>query len=130
MKEMVQYLMSLIIIFPYLMMLLLYFSVKVIGKSSVRSFRIAADLTVPLLFLSVCILLRVVVHIHAGFYLLTGILVIGIGFAVAERIRSKEFRIQNMLRNFWRMLFLVLSLFYIILLLLGIVKNVIEFLQG
>ncbi|MBD7907222.1 DUF3397 family protein [Sporosarcina gallistercoris] len=130
MKEIVQFLVSLIIILPYLMTLFLFFSLKVSRKSSVRSFRIAADITVPLLFLSVCVLLRVVANIHADFFLLAGVLVTGIGFAVAERIRSKDFRIQYMLRNFWRMLFLILSLFYLVLLLLGVVKNVVEFLKG
>ncbi|MGG0645278.1 DUF3397 family protein [Sporosarcina gallistercoris] len=130
MKESLQFLMSLIIILPYLLTIVLYVLVRVSGRSSVRSFRIAADVTVPFLFLSVSVLVRVIANIQASIFLLSGVLVVGIGFAIAERIRSKEFRIQVMFRNLWRMLFLFLSLLYISLLLLGVVKTVADFLMG
>ncbi|REB09666.1 DUF3397 family protein [Sporosarcina sp. BI001-red] len=130
MKEMLQILLSLIVIVPYLLTVVLSLMLKVSGRSSVRSFRIAADVTVPFLFVSVSVLLRMILEVHAGIFLIAGVLVSGIGFAVAERIRSKEFRIQYMFRNLWRMLFLIWSLFYIVLLLLGVVKTVAEFLKG
>ena len=130
MKEILQILLSLIVIVPYLLTVVLFILVKVSGQSSVRSFRIAADVTVPFLFVSVSVLLRMILHIHAEIFLIAGVLVSGIGFAVAERIRSKEFRIKYMFRNLWRMLFLILSVVYIVLLLLGVVKTVAEFLKG
>lgn len=130
MKEIVQFLLSLIVIVPYVLTVALFVIVKLSGRSSVKSFRIAADVTVPFLVLSVIVLLRMILQIHAGIILIAGVLIIGIGFAVAERIRSKEFRVQNMLRNLWRMLFLIMSLFYIVLLLIGVAKTVAEFLRG
>ncbi len=130
MKEIVQFLLSLIVIVPYVLTVALFVIVKLSGRSSVRSFRIAADVTVPFLVLSVIVLLRMILQIHAGIILIAGVLIIGIGFAIAERIRSKEFRVQNMLRNLWRMLFLIMSLFYIVLLLIGVAKTVAEFLRG
>lgn len=130
MKEIVEFLLSLIVIVPYVLTVALFVIVKLSGRSSVKSFRIAADVTVPFLLLSVIGLLRMILHIHAGSILIAGVLIIGIGFAVAERIRSKEFRVQNMLRNLWRMLFLIMSLLYIVLLLSGVAKTVAEFLKG
>lgn len=130
MKESFQFLVSLIIILPYLLTIVLYLLVRVSGRSSVRSFRNAADVTVPFLFLSVSVLVRTIADIHASVFLLSVVLVMGIGFAIAERIRSKEFRVQFMFRNLWRMLFLILSLLYISLLLLGVVKTVAEFFMG
>ncbi|WOV85189.1 DUF3397 family protein [Sporosarcina jeotgali] len=129
MKEIVQFLLSLIVIVPYVLTVALFVMVKLSGRSSVKSFRIAADVTVPFLLLSVIVLLRMILEIHAGITIIAGVLIIGIGFAVAERIRSKEFRVQNMLRNLWRMLFLILSLLYIVLLLSGVAKTVAEFLK-
>lgn len=130
MKEMLQFLLSLIIIVPYFLTMVLFVIVKVSGYSSVVSFRIAADVTVPFLFLSVSVLLRMITGIQAGVLLIVGVLIVGIGFAIAERIRSKEFRMKYMFRNLWRMLFLILSLLYIVLLLLGVVQTVAEFLRG
>ena len=130
MKEIVEFLLSLIVIVPYVLTVALFVIVKLSGRSSVKSFRIAADVTVPFLLLSVIVLLRMILHIYAGIILIAGVLIIGIGFAVAERIRSKEFRVQNMLRNLWRMLFLIMSLLYIVLLLSGVAKTVAEFLKG
>lgn len=130
MKEMLQFLLSLIVIVPYFLTMVLFVIVKVSGYSSVRSFRIAADVTVPFLFLSVSVLLRMITGIQAGVFLIVGVLIAGIGFAIAERIRSKKFRMKYMFRNLWRMLFLILSLLYIVLLLLGVVQTVAEFLRG
>lgn len=130
MKEILQFLLSLIVIVPYFLTMVLFVIVKVSGYSSVRSFRIAADVTVLFLFLSVSVLLRMIMGIQAGVILIVGVLIVGIGFAIAERIRSKEFRMKYMFRNLWRMLFLILSLLYIVLLLLGVVQTVAEFLRG
>lgn len=130
MKEIVEFLLSLIVIVPYVLTVVLFVMVKLSGRTSVKSFRIAADVTVPFLLLSVIVLLRMIVNIHGGITLIAGILIIGIVFAIAERFRSKEFRIQNMLRNLWRMVFLIMSFLYIVLLLTGVVKTVVEFLKG
>lgn len=129
MKEFLETLLALIVIVPYLLTIVLFVFVKMSGRSSVRSFRIAADVTVPFLLLSVSVLLRMIIDIQAGIVILAGVLLIGILFTIMERIRSKEFRTKYMFRNLWRMLFLIASVLYIVLLLAGVVKTVTEFLS-
>ncbi len=127
MKESVHLVVSLLIVVPYLLTILLFSVAKMCGRSAVRSLRIAADVTVPLLVVSVSVLIQTIVEIHASVILIVGALLIGIVFTVAERLRSKEFRVKVMFRNLWRMLFLLLSLLYIVLLVGGLLKTVIEF---
>ncbi|WP_432354877.1 DUF3397 family protein [Sporosarcina sp. A2] len=127
MKELLQFLLALIILVPYVLTIVIFMSAKISGRSSVKSFRIAADSTVPFLFLAVTLLLRMTFGTQSSIMLVVAVLLTGIGFAVLERLRSKEFRVQFMLRNMWRVLFVILSLLYITLLIGGLVKTVVEF---
>lgn len=130
MKDFFQPLLAIFVIAPYAVTFLLFVLFKVTHHSSVKSLRIAADVTVPFLFVSVSILFSLIAGIQTNIILMIGILLIAIGFATAERVRSKDFRMKRMIRNLWRMLFLMLSILYILLLLVGVIKTIFEYLTN
>jgi hypothetical protein len=118
---------GIIIVFPFLVtfLVLLFFRKKGIAPAKVIG--IAADWTTPFLFLAVFIVSRTIVGFGAGFYLAAFAILITIAYTVKERLQVKEFRIVHLLRKIWRLFFLILSLAYAILLIVGIVLKIIEY---
>ena len=121
-----QHVLTIIIVVPFVLTAAIFGVSRLFGYTTVKSFRLAADWTVPFLVLAAGIILNGMVP-KTGTFLTAGLLLAGISYAVAERLRSKEFRTWLMLRNLWRMLFIVFSLFYLLLLLVGLVIGVISF---
>ena len=110
MKETLFVLFAVIITVPYALTILLFMLMKMSKHTSVKSFRIAADTTVPFLFISDIVLLRMIFDIRMDIWLTCGILVIAIVYAIVERMRRKDFRVQLLFRNLWRMIFLLFSI--------------------
>ncbi|GEM_PF-3989443 len=120
---------ALLIAVPYVLTAAVFAVSRLLGRTAVKSLRLAADSTVPFLILAAGVILNGMIP-KAGAVLTIGILAAGISYAVAERLRSKEFRTRFMLRNLWRMLFIVFSLLYFFLLLAGMVTGILSFTSG
>ncbi|GKV67707.1 hypothetical protein NCCP2716_02050 [Sporosarcina sp. NCCP-2716] len=129
MIDVFQRILTLFIAVPYVLTAAVFAVSRLTGRTPVKSFRIAADCTVPFLILAARVMMNGMIP-KAGAVLLIGILAAGISCAVAERLRSKEFRTRLMLRNLWRMLFIGFSLIYILLVLAGLVMGVVSFTSG
>ncbi|WJY28824.1 MULTISPECIES: DUF3397 domain-containing protein [Sporosarcina] len=127
MKEAMQHGLAFLIIVPYVLSAILFAGSRLAGRSQVKSIRMAADWTVPLLVMATAFVLDRMAA-HAWLIVASGILIAGIGYAVAERVKSKEFSMLRMLRNYWRMLFIVFSLLYLVLLVIGAATESVGFL--
>lgn len=129
MMDGIQQTLAILIAVPYILTAVVFAISRLTGRTAVKSFRLAADSTVPFLILAASVILNGMIP-KAGIVLAIGILAAGISYAVAERLRSKEFRTLLMLRNLWRMLFIIFSLLYLLLLLAGVVTGIFSFTSG
>ena len=87
----------------------------------------AADLTTPFLFLSVFFVSQTIIEASVGFYILVIAIIILITYSIYEKMNVKEFQIKRFLRKVWRLYFLVLSVTYFILLIVGLIVKIIEY---
>lgn len=99
------------------------------GKAPAAVIGKAADFTTPFLFLSVYITSLSVFGKGTGFYITSIAILIAMLSAVVERLREKEFQIVRVLQRTWRLYFLLLSLAYLILLVVGISFKITEYVK-
>ena len=118
-----------IIVFPFIIMILFLVINRRLGKSPSILIGRAADVTTPFLFLSVYVISHTTFGDGVGFYITIVALIITIIYAVIERKRVKEFRIMRLLRKVWRLLFIVLAIAYLVLLAVGMMLKVWEYVK-
>lgn len=115
------------ILFPFIwsFLILVIYKRRGIAPSSVLG--PTADMTTPFLFLSVYIIAKTTFGDGVGFYISLTAIIIMIIYSIYEKMNVKELRIIRLLRKVWRLYFLILAVAYIILLIIGVVINVIEY---
>lgn len=118
-----------IVLFPFLITIIFLVVMRRKGKAPAAVIGKAADFTTPFLFLSVYITSLSIFGNGTGFYITSIAILIAILFAVVERMKVKEFQIARMLQKTWRMYFLLLSVVYIVLILLGISFKIAEYVK-
>lgn len=116
-----------LLLFPYIITIVFLVVIKKMGRAPVTAIGLAADVTTPLLFLTVYVVSREIIGEGTGVYIVTIALMIAIVRIVLERFKVKEFQIAYLLRKTWRLYFLVLTASYILLLLSGIIMKVVEY---
>lgn len=116
-----------LLLFPYIITIVFLVVIKKMGRAPVTAIGLAADVTTPLLFLTVYVVSREIIGEGTGVYIVTIALMIAIVRIVLERFKVKEFQIAYLLRKTWRLYFLVLTASYILLLLGGIIMKVVEY---
>ena len=126
MSTIISVLLGALIVFPFLVTFFLVIFRKR-GKAPAKVIGFAADVTTPFLFISVYIIARTIFGAGIGFTIATISIVITITFAVIERIKVKDFQIMRLLRKIWRLFFLILAVAYLIMLVVGVVLKVIEY---
>lgn len=113
-----------VLLFPFIILLLLLFAAKKLGVTPSRRFGLAADGTVPFLAAAVIILIHAVWDRWLSFYVAGTVCILVIIFAVMERLSVKEFRTMIVLRKTWRSYFVLLTVSYFILLIIGLVRQI------
>jgi len=120
---------AIIILCPFLVPIVLLIIFKRMGKPPISRLGITADITTPILLLSVYILSHAIFGAGVGYTMITVGIIVTIVYAIYERMKVKEFRIIHLLRKIWRLLFLMLAFAYIVLLPLGVVLQIVKYLQ-
>ena len=118
---------GIVVLFPFIIMIVLLVIYRGMGKAPAKVIGHTADLTTPFLFLSIYIMANTIFSVGVGFYIAMIALIIMIVYAVIERKNVKDFRVKRLLRKVWRFLFIVLAIAYLVLLVLGIVLKVFEY---
>lgn len=116
-----------LLLFPYIITIVFLVVIKKMGRAPVTAIGLAADVTTPLLFLTVYVVSREIIGEGTGVYIVTIALMIAIVRIVLERFKVKEFQIAYLLRKTWRLYFLILTASYILLLLSGIIMKAVEY---
>ncbi|WP_318615542.1 DUF3397 family protein [Sporosarcina sp. YIM B06819] len=116
-----------LILFPYIVMLVFLVVMRKMGKAPASIIGLAADMTTPLLFLTVYLVSREIMGEGVGIYIAGIAVIIAIVRIVLERMKVKEFQIVHLLRKTWRLYFLVLTVSYLLLLLVGMILKMVEY---
>ena len=118
---------GIIVLFPFLITIVFLIGMRKMGKAPAAVIGKAADFTTPFLFLSVYITSLTIFGKGTGFYILSIAILIAILFAIAERVKEKDFLIKRVVQKTWRLYFLLLSLAYVVLLVVGISFQISEY---
>lgn len=120
---------SFMLVFPIVLFLAVFIiSVKVNHKPA-RAFGNAADIMTFLLFFTVPIAIHSLFQLETAGIIISVALILSVLLTVVEWKSQKEIELLPLLRKIWRCLFLILSLAYIIVLCLGLVLKVLEFVK-
>ncbi len=115
------------IIFPFTITLTVLLLRRTRGKVPATVIGLAADVTTPFLFLTVYVVSCTITGKGMGIYIAGIAIIIAIVHIVIERINVKEFRIVRLLRKTWRLYFIVLAVVYVLLLFVGTLAKIVEY---
>lgn len=127
MNEVISGLLGTIILFPLIVTLSYVVIMRKMGRAPAKMMGRAADVTTPFLFLAVYVVAQAIFGDGPGWFISGIALVIAIVLIIIERLRVKEFKILRVLQRAWRLYFLVLSFAYIILIAVGVIKKIVEY---
>jgi hypothetical protein len=129
MNELVIAFLGMIILFPFIVTIAFMVVMRKMGKAPASILGLAADVTTPLLFISVYVVSQSVFGQGIWIYIMGIAIIIAIVYALIERSKVKEFQIARLLRKTWRFYFLVLLAAYVILLITGMVMKIVEYVR-
>ena len=116
-----------ILLFPYIVTLIFLIVMRKRGRAPSSVIGLAADITTPILFITVYIISQTIIGEGTGVYIVGIALLIAIVRVVLERMKVKEFQITRLLRKTWRLYFLVLTVGYILFLFGGMIMKVVDY---
>ena len=115
------------VLFPFIWTFLILVIYKRLGIAPSSVLGPAADMTTPLLFLSVYVVSQTIFGNGVGYYIVTVAIIIMIIYAIYEKLNVKELKIIRLLRKIWRLFFLILVVAYFILLIVGVIVKIFEY---
>ncbi|ARD49208.1 hypothetical protein SporoP37_14140 [Sporosarcina sp. P37] len=118
-----------LLLFPFIILVVLLIIAKKIGLPKKKRIGWAVDWTTPFMAITVLILIRAIWDVWLPVLIIGVLCLIAIGFAVKERSSEKEFRTFWVLRRTWRAFFLLLTAAYILLFILGIVIQIVQYVK-
>lgn len=116
-----------LLLFPFIILIVLIIIAKKIGLVKKKRIGWAVDWTTPFMVLTVLILIRAIWDVWLPILLIGILCLIAIGFAIMERSTQKEFRTWWVLRGTWRAYFLLLTVMYILLFIIGIILQIVRY---
>ena len=122
-----KYLLAIFLFFPFFFTILSLFILKKIGLSKAKAFGFAADLTTPFFIIALPIIAKSIWGWSFSAILLGVLLIVAIIFTYFEWRTQKEINIPLLLKKIWRSYFLLLSILYIVLMIVGIVYWIINY---
>jgi len=126
MKAIIHMLLSVIIFFPVLVFFVTYMICKR-KTSKARAFGMASDQTTLWLFFSVPLAIAGVWNIHVGIVIIMVAIIIAMILTYIEWRTKKEIEVRSLLRKVWRVYFLMLTITYGAVWIIGLVHNVIKY---
>ena len=123
----IQYLVSAIICFPIILFFITYAIFHKRKKSVAKSFGYAADATTFILLFSVPLSISSLWGMK--YYVLVFVieLVIAIIFTYQDWRTKKEIEILPLLKKIWRSYFIILTIAYIVIWVVGLIQSIIEY---
>ncbi len=127
MKLIIQYLVSLIICFPIILFIITYAICHKRKKSAVKCFGCAADVTTFVLLFSVPLSISSLWGMNFNLIVFVIEIVIAIIFTYIDWRNKKEIEILPLLKKVWRLYFILLTIAYIVIWIVGLIQSIIEY---
>ncbi len=127
MKIVIQYLLSIIIFFPIILFFITYFIIRKRKKSKVKAFGIASDLTTLVLFFSVPLSISSLWEKNYNVVVFIIALIIAIVFTYIDWRTKKEIEILRLLKKVWRLYFILLTMAFLVIWIVGLIQSIIEY---
>ncbi|MEK3887072.1 DUF3397 domain-containing protein [Bacillus sp. FSL K6-3431] len=111
---------------PLFLYLLIFIGIKYWTKNGRQAMNTAINITTPVLFFSVHFLFLAIWSRSLIWYIIIFMLLIGFAFTFIYWKMKEEIIYRKLLLGYWRLIFLLFTLVYIILLVYGITIRAIE----
>lgn len=118
-----------IVLFPFLVTVVFLVVMRKRGRAPASEVGRAADWTTPFLFFSVYFTSEAIFHVNTAFIIIVISIIIALLFATNERLKEKEFQMTRFFHKTWRTYFLVLGVAYIVLMIIGIVLKIVQYVK-
>ncbi|MFJ5771300.1 DUF3397 domain-containing protein [Psychrobacillus sp. NPDC093180] len=129
MKDIFNTIISFFILFPIVLFILTFIVSKYLLHKRKKSIGIAADITTFLLFFSVSHVFSIVFSKTIGFELVICSLIFATVLTYLDWRSKHEIEVRPLLRKIWRMLFMLLCIFYAFLWLFGVIQYVLSYIS-
>lgn len=118
---------SFLLLFPIVLFILTFIISKYLLHKRKKSIGIAADVTTFVLFFSVSHVYSVIFSKNIGFLLIICSLLLATILTFLDWRTKKEMEVRPLLRKIWRLLFMLLCLFYAFLWVFGVIRYVLNY---
>ncbi len=126
---MIQIIISAFLLLPYLVFVLLFLVLNKMIRKPKRAFGIAADVTTFILLFAVPIAIEALFDVKTMIYFFCLAIVVSVVLTIYEWKSKKEIELIPLIRKIWRLLFLLLSICYLIVIFLGLILKIIQYLN-
>lgn len=120
---------SFLLLYPIVLFILTFIVSKYFLHKRKKSIGIAADVTTFLLFFSVSHVYSVIFSKNIGFILIICSLLLATILTFLDWRTKKEMEVPPLLRKIWRLLFMLLCLFYAFLWIFGVIRYVLGYIS-
>ena len=127
MKALIHYLVSIIIFFPIILFFITYFIGRKRKKSKVKAFGMASDATTVVLFFSVPLSISSLWEKNYNIIILIIAIVIAIIFTYIDWRTKKEIEILRLIKKTWRLYFILLSIAFVVIWIVGLIQSIMEY---
>ncbi|MFC7685517.1 DUF3397 family protein [Ureibacillus sp. GCM10028918] len=127
MKIIIQYLVSIIIFFPIILFFIAYVLSRKRKKSKAKSFGVASDVTTIVLFFSVPLSISSLWEKNYNVFVFVIAIVIAIIFTYIDWRTKKEIEVLRLLKKTWRLYFILLTIAFLIIWIVGLIQSIIEY---
>ena len=127
MNDIFNMIISFLLLFPIVLFIIVFIVSKYFLHKRKKSIGIAADVTTFLLFFSVSHVYSVIFSKDIGFFLIICSLLLATILTFLDWRTKKEMEVRPLLRKIWRLLFMLLCLFYAFLWVFGVIRYVLNY---
>ncbi|MCP1143931.1 DUF3397 family protein [Lysinibacillus endophyticus] len=127
MKILFQYVISTIILFPIILFFISFFICRKRKKSKSKSFGYSSDVTTFVLFFSVPLSIKSLWEVNLSILIISIAIIIAIIFTYIDWRTKKEIEVLPLFKKVWRLFFILLTLCYFIVWIVGLVQSIINY---
>lgn len=124
---MIQYIVSTIIFFPIILFFFTYVIWRKRKKSNIQSIGRASDVTTFVLFFSVPLSISSLWGVNYSGIVFIVAIFIAIIFTYIDWRTKKEIKILSLFKKIWRLFFILLTLSYFVIWIVGLIQSIINY---
>ena len=127
MKIVFQYVISTIILFPIILFFITYFICRKRKKNKAKAIGYSSDCTTFILFFSVPLSIKSLWEVNLGILIISIAIIIAMIFTYIDWKTKKEIEVLPLFKKVWRLYFIILTICYFIIWIVGLVQSIINY---